>query len=704
MAAYKKEAPTTMQARWRDAELDKIYVTGDWQVINNYLTFITPWHYLALNHWPAGLDTDDGKKDYRDKDRRRWLHFYTGYMDKTCFGQNYLKRRRDGASSDGGMLAFWFTSRENRKAAGMASYNDEEAQNALMKFVLMPFFELEDWLQPIHKSTLASKDLQLIPKDGGRSGNMARNSRVYTRPIRGKGFDGGKLIYLYGDEFAKWDDKDLNEYWRTHTMCLKQGPYRVGFSFWTSTVEKMGKHVENAKKFFGQGIIKISQNASGSTASEKGANKGSQDYKGNELLAPKISVNKTWSLFIEAYDGYDGFIDFYGESIIDDPTDEQWVFMQSKGATERIGAKEYQRRARAMYEADGDTEGLQHLKRQEPWTVQEAFDNNNVNCHFNLMYLTRLKDRLIDAPPLYRQGNFHFDGPDKVVFVEDAMTGRFWISWFPPAHLTNMIQAGPNGYAPLNKGLGVIGVDPFGSANVVDKKRASKGAIHGKLYFDYKTEAANKAFVAANGKDMPGYWPTPSVFLEYLERPTTMAIFYDDILKAAIFFGMPISLERNINGLESYLMTKGYGEMMLSNAELKGGLDCSHEDYIKKGISMTEDLAVECLELINNFINGDHHHLKGMQYNLWEDPRRLPFLRTIDNLINFSNDNRTIYDLVMSFMQVHKAEWGMTDMSNPFFQGSDATGIFDGFFHEEINELDDLKRLINKRVLSRKAG
>jgi hypothetical protein len=661
-----------------EGELEKIYSTGEWCVVGGKLTWISPWHYLALNHWPAGLDTEDGMKEFRDKDRRRWLHFYTGFRDDKCFGQLYLKRRRDGASTDGGMLAFWFTSAGFKRDSGITSHNDSQAQEALMDFVKMPFFSLPEWLKPIHNTALQTKELRLMPKDGGKTKNEAKNGKIYTKPPTGKSFDGKKLAYLYMDEAAKWSDKNVVDYWATHLRCLKQGPRKVGYAFITSTVEEMGKNVEQFRKLYAQADTRKVKNGS--------------------------TVKGLWSLFIPAYDGYDEFIDEYGDSIIDNPTDEQWAWMQARyGAKVRQGAREYQAAERARLEADGDSEGLQKLKRQEPWTVQEAFDNNNTNCHFNLMILSEVKRRLEELPVLWQRGNFVYTdkAERKVAWAEDDKSGRFWVSWFPPSDMCNMITETQGGWRPVNRKLGVIGVDPYGSANVQDAKRCSSGSAHGKLYFNLEVERANKVYKELYGRDRAGYWPTPSIFLRYHARPTSMKIFYEDVLKASIFYGMPVALERNVNGMEQYFMAKGFAEMMLTTAEMKNGVDVSNVDYINRGIYMNPDLAVECMELINNFVEGESDWLKECKYRIVDDIRRLPFIETVQDMMDFDNTNRTKYDDTMSLMQVHKAEWGMTDMSSPFFRGSDASAVLEAM--EEEREMDTMDHVMNKRVRQRVA-
>ena len=99
----------------------------------------------------------------------------------------------------------------------------------------------------------------------------------------------------------------------------------------------------------------------------------------------------------------------------------------------------------------------------------------------------------------------------------------------------------------------------------------SKGALHGLTRFSMEDAPAN------------------SFFLEYLSRPPTAEIFFEDVLMALVFYGMPILAENNKPRLLYYLRRRGYrGFSMnrpdkiwnkLSTAEKEvGGIPNSSED------------------------------------------------------------------------------------------------------------------------------
>ena len=105
--------------------------------------------------------------------------------------------------------------------------------------------------------------------------------------------------------------------------------------------------------------------------------------------------------------------------------------------------------------------------------------------------------------------------------------------------------------------------------------------------------------------------PANSFFLEYLSRPPTAEIFFEDVLMALVFYGMPILAENNKPRLLYYLRRRGYrGFSMnrpdkawnkLSTAEKEiGGIPNSSEDikqahaaaiemYIQDHVGMKQD-------------------------------------------------------------------------------------------------------------------
>jgi hypothetical protein len=92
---------------------------------------------------------------------------------------------------------------------------------------------------------------------------------------------------------------------------------------------------------------------------------------------------------------------------------------------------------------------------------------------------------------------------------------------------------------PSNEHIGAFGCDSYDISGTVDGK-GSKGALHGLTKFSMDQAPAN------------------SFFLEYLSRPPTAEMFFEDMLMAIVFYGMPILAENNKPRLLYYLRRRGY--------------------------------------------------------------------------------------------------------------------------------------------------
>ena len=91
--------------------------------------------------------------------------------------------------------------------------------------------------------------------------------------------------------------------------------------------------------------------------------------------------------------------------------------------------------------------------------------------------------------------------------------GRFFVSWVPPNRLQNNIKVKLGKKYPANENLGAFGCDPYDISGTVDG-RGSNGSLHGLTKFSME--------------DVPPH----HFFLEYIARPQTAEIFFEDVLMA----------------------------------------------------------------------------------------------------------------------------------------------------------------------------
>ena len=209
------------------------------------------------------------------------------------------------------------------------------------------------------------------------------------------------------------------------------------------------------------------------------------------------------------------------------------------------------------------------------------------------------------------------------MFLRLDPSGRFKISWVPPARLQNNI-INKNGIKyPGNEHMGAFGCDSYDISGTVDG-RGSNGALHGLTKFSMEDAPPNH------------------FFLEYIARPQTAEMFFEDVLMSLIFYGMPLLAENNKPRLLYYLKRRGYrGFSMnrpdkvwnkLSVAEKEvGGIPNSSED-----IKQAHAAAIEMY--INDHVGVKNDGSYGSVY----------FNETLNDWAKFDINKRTKHDASIS--------------------------------------------------------
>ena len=126
--------------------------------------------------------------------------------------------------------------------------------------------------------------------------------------------------------------------------------------------------------------------------------------------------------------------------------------------------------------------------------------------------------------------------------------GRFRVSWIPPLNLQNRVIIKGGLKYPGNEHCGAFGCDSYDISGTVDK-RGSNGSLHGLTKFSMEDVPPNH------------------FFLEYIARPQTAEIFFEDVLMALVFYGMPILAENNKPRLLYYLKRRGYRNFSINRPD-----------------------------------------------------------------------------------------------------------------------------------------
>ena len=110
--------------------------------------------------------------------------------------------------------------------------------------------------------------------------------------------------------------------------------------------------------------------------------------------------------------------------------------------------------------------------------------------------------------------------------------------------------------------------------------------------------------------------PSSQFFLEYVARPQTAELFFEDVLMACVFYGMPLLCENNKPRLLYLFKRRGYrgysmnrpdktlAQMSVTEREL-GGIPNTSED-IRQAHAAAIETYIEDHVGIVNFDTGDH--------------------------------------------------------------------------------------------------
>jgi hypothetical protein len=408
-------------------------------------------------------------------------------------------------------------------------------------------------------------------------------------------YDGEKLRLLVHDESGKWERPDniLNN-WRVTKTTLRLGSRIVGKCMMGSTSNSLDKGGENFRKLYND-----------SDVTQKNANR--QTRSG------------LYSLFIPMEWNYEGYIDAYGLPVFDTPTIPA---VGPQGEKIKIGVIEYWNN-----EVEGlrdDQDGLNEFYRQFPRTTKHAFRDEAKQSLFNLTKIYEQIDYNEDLrnTQAVTQGNFYWEGgikDSKVMFAPNK-EGRFFISWIPDLVLQNNVLFKNGIRWPGNEHIGAFGCDSYDISGTVDGK-GSKGALHGLTKFSMENAPVN------------------TFFLEYISRPQTADIFFEDVLMACVFYGMPILAENNKPRLLYHFKRRGYrgfsmnrpDKLKLSVTEREiGGMPNSSED-IKQAHAAAIEAYIE-----------NHVGLTEKGYGT------IYFQRTLEDWAKFNINNRTKHDASIS--------------------------------------------------------
>ena len=607
------EMPDNFKSNWVDYienEFDKREL-GHWFYNNGTPIYMTGSHYMYLQ-WTS---IDIGYPDFREANRIFFIYWEACRADNRCFGMDYLKIRRSGFSFMGSSECVNTGSLAKDSRVGILSKTGSDAKKMFTDKVVPISTRLPFFFKPIQdgmdkpKTELAFR----IPASKITKKNMYEtvdnelyglDTTIDWKNTDDNSYDGEKLLLLVHDESGKWiKPNNILNNWRVTKTCLRLGSKIIGKCLMGSTSNALNKGGNNFKKLY-------------------------EDSNPRERNANGQTKSGMYSLFIPMEWNMEGFIDKHGMPVFYKPSNK---IMGVDGEYIRNGAIDYWEAEVDSLKKDADA--LNEFYRQFPRTESHAFRDESKSSLFNLTKIYQqidYNDSLIIDHHMTR-GRFYWkDGvkDSEVIWTPDNR-GRFKVSWTPNKGLNNSKYSKHGVFFPSNEHVGAFGCDSYDISGTVGG-RGSNGALHGMTKFNMDDA------------------PSSEFFLEYVARPQTAEIFFEEVLMACVFYGMPILVENNKPRLLYHFKNRGYRGYSMNRPDKHYNKLSKTEKELGGIPNTSEDVKQSHAAAIESYIE---KHIGIDLEATYRDPDEMGsmyFTRTLEDWAKFDINNRTKFDASIS--------------------------------------------------------
>jgi hypothetical protein len=582
---------------------------GFYFMSNGVLTYITGKHYFYLQWWKL---EDDIYPDYRDADRRYFL--FLNYWESVlwCLGIVRGKKRREGASSQATANLIYECIFYTNSNCGLVSKTQIDSRDTFTDMAAFGYQQLPIFLKPRQLNREGSvTELVFAAKIDKKSPNSKglRSKINYRAPVL-NAYDRGRMSRLLLDEFGKLPlDVPASKFLSIISKTLVKGAKRVGFVEMPSTVNELTK---------------------GGGAEYKIIWDNANQFKTNG----KKTNNRLVTYFTPAYDNYEGFIDEYGMSVIDEPTPEQYEYLVKKWVVKdpitgdtvseiseediKKGAKTYVLSRRVGLTG----ELLEEEIRMNPCTVQEMFEAANTGCAFNSYNINQRKHELEENPVYKRKVIFYRNEDTQKVQWRDITDNEknfHWeITWFPKENEQNISVIINGGRCPGRTDDGAIAVDSYSNSQGGRKYGSKACALIGRRSDLLDPNNTGKPIGMLYG------------------RPSEKDKLHTQVLLAGEFYGYPIWYEHTADDYDGFFRDRGklgylgiYPQSLIDptkkeNAERHRGTPITP-------FSLTKQL--------DNGISFFENHCD-----------KIDWIEILDNALLFDPYDRTKFDILVSFL------------------------------------------------------
>jgi hypothetical protein len=586
---------------------------GIWIMIKGFPVYVTGTYWYGVQ-W-VREETDYA--NFRIIQNELMIFWEACKADNRCFGMQYVKNRRIGASFMAIIELLESGTINEDKLLGIVSKTGKDSSKIFNRLI-KGFKRLPCFFQPVWDGTnTPKKELILDVPTKKRAKNEEESedglgSNISWHNTAINSMDGDAIFRSLLDESGKYPkDVPFDQYWDIVKTSHTKGVRITGKSMVVSTV--------NAKKKGGAEYESVWKDSDITKRDENGQ-----------------TISGLYPIMIPAKYCLEGKFDIYGFTIVDDPAEK---ILTDEGKYTDVGSVTW---LRNKTEALKDKpEKLNEFLRQFPDSVRDAFRDESGDCSFNGIKI----DEQIEHNTNELEGNDYDRGnltwekgvqDTKVIWNSDPVNGRFYIAknCHPPKEYCNQKEKkvinGVLAWAPLAGHIGSVGIDPYNRSKTVDN-RGSQGAAH--LVTKYNTS----------------YLPNDTCIVEYIDRPKTVELFFEDMIMLSVYYSIPFLSELSNEKFLTIVKNRGYRHFSMNNPfKLYKDLSDTEKEYggappQDTKIGDQQFYAVE--SYVEDYIGVAREETNrkiGVMGNM-------PFNRTLEQLKEVDPKARTKYDAYISF-------------------------------------------------------
>lgn len=590
-------------------------VNGFWFYNNGRPIWLTGDAYFYFTHWVF-----DGERPWFLMNQLEDFYFdYFCENDPYCFGSVRMKPRREGCTArrlscfvNQGTLEF-------DCHYGIQSKNAEDAETVNFDNLIKSFFKIPKFMQPMlqntslppHKEIIFGKRRSVNKKEEG----LALNTKIDWRASVENAYDGSKLKKILGDECFKMESMDLDKWWDIVKYCLQNRGVIYGKAYLLSTVGEIStKTIESTRNFW------------------RGSNYGKRD---NGQTATGV-----YRWFIPDWCAYFGLK-------LNANGDEDKI--NGKPVLDKYGyvniplVKKYLKK---KFDAIQDSTEKVNFIRKNPPTAEDALNYGSTSNVFDTI---RIADRLTELdnfvsteekPVKYLVGTLFWVNNERfgqVSFRPDEK-GKWKIAYLPNIagdERMNRIYRENNVIRPFSDTPFRMGVDPYQMDNKTGKGY-SKGAFHVKLMDNMLFPHLSNIYCC-----------------EYIYREKLAEMFYEDIALTMFFYGAKVNIERSAysDGVEKFMQRNRVYSFLMRRPDITKNSAFTKRDN-EKGTPASEQNIAMGIRYIENYIAEPNPLINE---NTFDNLQNFWFETTLKQLMDYTMENKTEFDLVASMQQTEIA-------------------------------------------------